>query len=343
MAASPRGHQLSRRHFVQGAGIAGLGLLAGCALPQPLARTPSLRRIGVLTLTPGSETERSAATVEFAQALRERGYVEGQHVSITYRSAQGHPDRLPALAAELVQMPVDVLVTVPTQPTIVAQQMTTTIPIVFTGVSDPVATGLVASLARPGGNATGVSTLARGMAGKRLELLADIVPSLTRLAVLWNAGNPADNVELQELQEAAATLGIQVAPVAVRSTDDLNGALDTIARKQADALFLITDPIFAPPYLAPVTDFALTQRLPSSYTFRAFADTGGLATYGPSAIGVARRAAYYVDRILKGAQPADLPVEQPTQFDFVINLKTARALDLTIPQHVLLQATDLVQ
>ncbi len=281
--------------------------------------------------------------MEFAEALRERGYVEGQDIAITYRSAQGHPDRLPALAAELIQLPVDVLVTVPTQPTLVAQQVTTTIPIVFTGVSDPVATGLVASLARPGGNATGVSTLARGMAGKRLELLANMVPSLSRLAVLWNAANPAGAVELEELQDAARVLGIQPAPVAVRSTDDLDGALDAIARKRADALFLVTDPIFAPPYLAPITDFALAQRLPSSYTFRAFADVGGLATYGPSAIGVARRAAYYVDRILKGTPPADLPVEQPTQFDFVINLKAAQALGLTIPPHVLLQATDLVQ
>jgi putative tryptophan/tyrosine transport system substrate-binding protein len=331
--------QLTRRQIVQGAGAVGLGLLAGCGVPWSPSAAGKPYVVGYLTLT-GSQ---SLVQRAFGDALHELGYEEGRNLSLQLRSAEGHSELLAALAAELVSLPVDVLVTSPTQPTQAAMQASSKVPIVFVNVSDPVGAGLVTSLAQPGGQVTGVSTLATGMVGKRLELLQSILPTASRVAVLWNPGNPSSVLEWQELQEVGRSLSLQLQAVEARSPDEIDGAVAAAGRLGAGALFVITDPLFAPPYLERIVQAATRNRWPSAYTFASFPEAGGLMAYGPSLAANARRAAYYVDRILKGAKPADLPAEQPMRFDFVINLRTAQTLGLTIPHHVLLQATEVIQ
>jgi putative ABC transport system substrate-binding protein len=328
---------LTRRRFVQGTGLAGLGLLAGCGRwpgqAQPAARVP---RVGLLGL-------RTVPTLPdaFRQGLRELGYVEGQNVVVEHRVADGNPERLAELAAELVRLPVDVIVAENTPAAIAARQATSTIPIV-TAIGDPVGAGLAASIARPGGNVTGLKGGPEQIAGKRLQLLTEAIPGVSRVGVVWNSGNRVKQIEWAETESAARALGVQLVSVEVRATDELERAFATVSPQTADALVVFAEELMAS-NAGKVVELVASTRLPAMYETRPFMDAGGLMAYGPNAPGLFRRAAYYVDRILKGASPADLPIEQPREFDFAINLKTAQALGLTIPPHVLLQATEIIQ
>jgi putative ABC transport system substrate-binding protein len=332
---------LSRRQFVHGAGVAGLGLLAGCGrLPwqAPPTRVP---RIGFLA---GGRGDGDVLSREaFVEGLRELGYVEGQSIAIEYRFVAAQADQMDALAVELVTLPVDLLVVVGARPTQAAARATSTIPIVIAFTSDdPVAAGLVASLARPGGNTTGLSAMSPHLSAKRLELIRDVVGGGAPIAVLWNAANPASQARFEETQEAAHVLGVRLQSLAIREPSDLDPAFEAAVRERTAALITLRDSLTLA-HQAQLVEWAARQRLPAMYEDRAWTGAGGLMAYGANVPHMYRRAAYYVDRILRGTKPADLPVEQPTTFDFVINLKTAQALGLTIPPHVLLQATELIQ
>jgi len=267
--------------------------------------------------------------------------VEGQNINIEYRFMEGVDDRLPLLAAELVSLQVDVIVAV-ARGALAAKNATMTIPIVMTGMNDPVGAGVVASLRRPGGNVTGLSLMAAQLSGKRLEILKQVVHGISRLAVLWNNSIPILSTTIREIEDAARTLGLHLIPVPVHQADDLENAFEFAIREYADALIVVAGSLtFA--YRSHITQLAAKSSLPTMYELRAFAEIGGLMSYGADSGYNLRRAAYYVDRILKGASPADLPIEQPMHFDFVVNLKTAQTLGLTIPHQVLLQATEVIQ
>ncbi|MBI2370613.1 MAG: ABC transporter substrate-binding protein [Deltaproteobacteria bacterium] len=302
---------------------------------QAPARVP---RIGFLALHP-APSPRSQA---FEQGLQELGYVEGQTIALEYRWAAGRADRLPALAAELVRLEVDVIVAVGDAVIRATMNATRTIPIVMAIAGDPVGSGFVASLARPGGNVTGLSFLAPELSVKRLELLKEVVPGLSRVAVLRNPANPASALALREMEAAARALGVQLQPLEVRAPDEFENAFSAIARGHAGALLALPDGLFFT-HRARLTGLALKRRLPAMGESREYTEAGGLLAYGPSPLHFFRRAATYVDKILKGAKPADLPVERPTRFELVINLKTARALGLTIPRHLLIWADKVIQ
>jgi putative ABC transport system substrate-binding protein len=330
-------HRLSRRRVVQGAGLAGVELLAGCG-PLRFQRTDTVRvpRVGFLSLNAFDAASQEA----FRQHLRTLGYVDGQTVVIEYRSAEGQDERSPALAAELVALPVDVIVAQGLAVARAVSAVTSTVPIVFAGVSDPVGSGLVASLARPGGNLTGLSAFATELSGKRLQLLKDTLPTLARVVVL--AAHTTSPTQVHETEVAASALGLQLRLLEVRGPDDLEPAFEAAAAAQAEGLVvLLGAPLVA--VSSRIADLAIARHLPSIAPDRRFTDVGGLMSYGPNLAEMWQRAAVYVDKILKGAKPADLPVEQPRELDFVINLKTAQALGVTIPQHVLLQATEFSQ
>jgi putative ABC transport system substrate-binding protein len=276
----------------------------------------------------------------FRQGLRELGWIEGKNIGIEYRYAKAPAD-LPALAAELVQLKVDVIVTSATG-TLPAKEATRTIPIVMASNADPVVMGMVASLARPGGNVTGLSQISSELAGKRLELLKQIVPNLSRVAVMWNPGGRGSTVNWQEMQLPARSLGLELHSLETRNPSDFDQAFADASRAHVGALAIMPNPLFAG-NLRRIADLAIKRRLPAIFNLREFADSGGLITYGPNRTAEFRRAATYVDKILKGAKPSDLPVEQPTKFELVINLKTAKALGLTIPQPLLLRADELIQ
>ena len=330
---------LSRRQLVQGAGAVGLGLLAGCGRwPGQAQPAGSVHWIGFLSFDPWNLTALEA----FRQGLHEHGYIEGQNVSIEARWAEGSEERLREFTADLVRRQMDVIVAVGGPAVAAAMQATTTIPIVMPASADPVGSGIIASLARPGGNVTGLSAVPAGLSGKRLELLKETVPALSRVAVLWNPSNPAHARPLQETEMAAQHLGIQVHAVETRAPDALEDAFVVASREQAQAVVVLPDGEFFE-HRARLADLALKSRLPTMYEWREAAEAGGLLAYGPNRAARYRRAAYYVDRIIKGTKPADLPVEQPREFEFVVNLKTAHALGLTIPPHVLLQATEVIQ
>ncbi len=313
------------------------GILAA-PLPADAQQPAKIARIGVLR--PGSPPD---ANVEvFRQALRALGYEEGKNIAIEYRWAEAKLDRLPALAADLVRLKVDLIVTSTTPAIQAASNATKTTPIVFATAGDPVAVGLVASLARPGGNITGLSLLSAELSGKRLELLKETVPRVSRVAVLWNTASVAMALTAKEVQAAAATLGVTPHMVGVRHPDDYTGAFAAIVRGRPDALVVVLD-TFTLLHRKRIVEFAAANRLPAMYELRIFVDEGGLMAYGPSVTDMWRRAATYVDKILKGAKPADLPVEQPTRFELVINLKTAKALGLTFPQSVLVRADQVIQ
>jgi putative ABC transport system substrate-binding protein len=321
--------------------IIGLIVLLALGLMAPLAahaQSPAkVPRIGVLLFS-GPD---SAAVEAFRQGLREHGWVEGQNLAIAWRFADGQAERLPALAADLVRLPVDVLVT--HGPTIrPAQQATQTIPIVMAVVTDPVSSGLVASLARPGGNLTGVSIGAAELGGKRLELLMQAVPRASRVAVLWNAALADKVPEWQGTQTAARALGVSLHSVEVRGPDDFDGAFATLARERPDALITLADALTLVHHRR-IVAFATQHRLAMISELKDFAEAGGLMTYGPNGRALWRRAAAYVDKILKGAKPAELPVEQPMKFELVINLKAAQALGLTIPPILLFQADEVIR
>ena len=318
-----------------------LGLLVAslCSEAQPPTK---VYRIGFLS--PGSpRPDRDPPVDAFRQGLRELGYVEGQNLVIAYRGAEGQDARLPDLAAELTRLQVEVIVAVGTQATRAAQQATRTIPTVMTGTNDPVGQGLVASLAHPGGNTTGLSLMMAELPGKRLEILKETVPQSTRVAVLANPASPGYTPWMHNLTVAAGALGLQLHAVEVRSADELDTAFAAMARASADALIVLTDPALMDTLLGQVVDLAAKSRLPAMYDWKMYVEAGGLMSYGPSLPGSHRRAATYVAKILQGANPADLPVEQAAKFELIINLKTAQALGITIPPILLFQADEVIK
>jgi putative tryptophan/tyrosine transport system substrate-binding protein len=330
---------LRRRQFVRGAGLVSLGLLAGCGRTTGQA-TPASKVWRLGWLNPGSAPW--PFMEDLLGGLQEWGYFEGQNFTLEPRYAGTERDRLRPLAAELVRLPVDVIITHGTASTQAVHQETTMLPIVFMAVSDPIEQGFVASLARPGGNLTGTSDFGVALSGKRLELLRDSVPGTTRVAVLRDLGNPASDLEWRATEDAARTLAIPLLVLEVRGAEDLPSAFEAARAAQCQSLLLLTTGLTST-HLPQLVSLAVSNGLPVMYFQRAQPAAGGLMAYGPRYTDVYRRTGYYVDRILKGTKPADLPVEQPTTFDFVINLKTARALGLAIPQHVLLQATEVLQ
>ncbi|MGH8068121.1 MAG: ABC transporter substrate-binding protein [Candidatus Entotheonellia bacterium] len=278
----------------------------------------------------------------FREGLRQLGYVEGQNLVIRYQWAEGQQERHAGLARELVRLKPDIILTAGTPGTLAAKQATQSIPIVTAIAGDPVAAGLVSSLAKPGGNVTGLSTLAAELEGKRLELLKQAVPKLSRVVALLNPANPFTTIAWKATQPAAEALGLQLQPVEVRGPNDLDRALATIKTARPDGLIVVPDR-FLLTYRASIVQFMAEHRLPGMFPFREFVQEGGLLAYGPDYTDMYRLAATYVAKILRGAKPADLPMEQPTKFELVINLKTAQALGLTIPPTLLFQADEVIQ
>jgi putative tryptophan/tyrosine transport system substrate-binding protein len=324
-------------------------IVAFTILAAPLAAEaqPATKEYRIGRLSAGPPIEPNASLAAFRQGLRELGYVEGQNLVMEDRYAEGSAERLPDLAAELVRLQVDVIVAGGTGAIRAAQNATRTIPIVMSGSYDPVQEGFVASLAHPGGNITGLSFLGVELPGKRLELLKETVPQSTRIAVMWNPvfpGYASRQVLLQNLTVAAQALGLHLHLVEVRSADELDTAFAALPQARADALLVMEDSMVLSPRLGGrLADLAATSRLPAMYSWREHVAVGGLMAYGPSLPDTSRRAATYVVKILKGAKPGDLPVEQPTKFELVINMKTAKALGLTIPQTLLQRADQVIQ
>ncbi len=321
-------------------------LLALCAMLFALclraeAQQPTkLHRIGYLL---GASSSFYTARIDaFQQGLNELGYTEGKNIVIEYRYADGKADRLPALAKELVGLKLDVIVATTTPSVLAAKKASATIPIVFVSVADPVASGLVASLARPGGNITGLTILAPELSGKRLELLKEAVPKATRVAFLWNSANPAQGLLWKESQAAAQELRLQLQSLEVRSSNDFENTFEAALRERAQALITAPEPLINT-HLKRIVEFAAKNRLPAMYAGPEVVDAGGLMSYAPDYTHQYRRAATYVDKILKGAKPADLPVEQPTKFEFIISLKAAKQIGLTIPPNVLARADKVIK
>src|SRR5262249_25749499 len=325
---------MRRREFITLVGGASAWPLAARA--QQAGKLPTIGFLGATN--PSIDSQRVAA---FVLRLRELGWIDGRNLAIEYRWAEGRNERYAENAAELVRLKVDVIVTVATVPTLAAKQATAVIPIVFAASGDPVGTGLVASLARPGGNVRGLSTQTAETAGKRLELLREIVPGLGRLAIMGNVGNPISVLELGEVQAAARALGLEVITSELRRAEDISPAFDAL-KGRADALYVCVDPLMNTHRIR-VNILAVAARLPTIYLFREYVEVGGLMSYGPNYLDLFRSAANLVDKILRGAKPADLPVEQPTKFDLVINLTTAKALVLTIPEPFLLRANEVIE
>jgi putative ABC transport system substrate-binding protein len=297
-------------------------------------------RIGLLV--GGARTPDGAPPAALRQALQALGYVEGKNVTYVGRWAEAKHDRLPGLAADLVGLKVDVIVTMGGPAAEAAKQATSTIPIVVTGAGDAVATGLIASLARPGGNVTGITDQAAELSAKRLELLKEAVPKASRIAVLWNADDRAMTLRYREVERAARILHVTIQPLGVREPEDFDTAFSAINHDHPDALFLVTDALTTLNRRR-ILDFAAARRIPAMYEFGFLVRDGGLMSYGPEQADNLRRVAVYIDRILKGAKPGDLPAEQPTRYYLLVNLKTARALGLTIPQSILVRADEVIQ
>jgi putative ABC transport system substrate-binding protein len=321
-----------------------LGTLAGALLTAPLtaeAQAPAkVPRIGFLMSS--SATDAPLQFEEFRQGLRELGYVEGKSIAIEYRFAENRLERLPALATELVRMKVDLIVAAFPPDADAAKQATSTIPIVFAVSGDPVAGGLVASLARPGGNITGLASLGPDVVGKQLEMLKEVAPKVTRVAVLENPGNPSHPVVLRQAEGAARVLGLKLHTLQARTPAEIDAAFAAMRSQRSSGVLVLRDAMFRS-RRAQIVALAAKGRLPAVYGFRDEAEAGGLMAYGSRNVEMFRRAATYVDKILKGAKPADLPVEQPTKFELVINLKTAKALGLTIPPSLLGRADEVIQ
>jgi putative ABC transport system substrate-binding protein len=314
--------------------------LAACGAVAQAQQPMKIPRIGYQAAASPSVV---AARIEaFRQGLRKLGYVEGKNIVIEYRYAEGKLDRLPALAAELVRLNVDVIVTAGPSDTKAAKDATSTIPIVMAFDPDPVRNGFVASLARPGGNITGLSTLAPELSGKQLELLKETVPKLSRVAVLGSSAEPGNAQSLKEVELAAGTFGVKLQYLDVLSPKDIETAFQAAGKGRADAVLLLASP-FAAPNRKQIADLAIKSRLPTIYFRSDFVEAGGLMSYGASQNDLDRRAATYVDKILKGRKPADLPVEQPIKFEFIINLQSAKQIGLTIPPNVLVRADRVIR
>ena len=329
---------MRRREFIAliaGAAGAWPFTTAKFALAQRRSKVP---RVGVLW--PGSPPDKWDEA--FRQGLNALGYTEGRNILLDYRWAEGKQERLPELAQELVHLNIDLIVTISAPAIFAAKQATETIPVVFAGTSDPVRSGFVASLARPGGNLTGLSLMAPDLAAKRLELIKSVAPAASRVAMLWNASDEGMAIRVKQAELAAPALQLTLLSPELRSPADFDSAFTALTRDPPDALLTFVDP-FTMRHRTRIIEFAATARLPAIYEDRIFADAGGLISYGPSVLDNCRRAATYVDKILKGAKPADLPVEQPTKFELVINLKTAKTLGLTIPPSLLAHADEVIE
>jgi putative tryptophan/tyrosine transport system substrate-binding protein len=320
-----------------------ISLIGGAAAAWPLA-APALQPaklpiIGFLgAATPSARSQWVAA---FVQRLHELGWIEGRTVAIEYRWAEGRSERFAEIAAEFVRLKVDVIVTYATPPVIAAKEATAVIPIVSAVMGDPVGAGLVASLARPGRNVTGLSNQSADIAGKQVELLREVVPGLRRLAVLANVSNPVSGVEMGEVQAAAKALGLDVVTLEIRRAEDIAPAFETL-KGRAQALYVAGDPLMITNRVR-INTLALGARLPTTYNQREYVEAGGLMSYGPNFPDLFRRAGDYVDKILRGTKPADIPVEQPTKFDLVINLTTARVLGLEVPDKLLVTADEVIE
>ncbi|PYN83568.1 MAG: ABC transporter substrate-binding protein [Candidatus Rokuibacteriota bacterium] len=311
----------------------------GTAAAQPPEKGP---RVGYLNPGSFSDPLRQRRLEAFRQGLRELGYVEGQNIAIESRWAEGKYDRYPALAADLVRLKVDVIVAMSGAATQAAQQATRTIPIVMSLVNDPVGSGLVPSLAHPGGNITGTSVMSPDLIGKQLQLLKEVVPKVSRVAFLRHPANPASAANLREAEAAARGLGVRLQTLEARNPQEIDSAFAAMTREQAGALLIHADALFGN-QRRQIAELATKKRLPSIFLTTEYAEAGGLMVYGPNLLNLERRAATYVVKILKGAKPADLPVEQPSKFDLLVNLKTAKALGLTIPQTLLQRADQVIQ
>jgi putative ABC transport system substrate-binding protein len=328
-------YAMQRREFI--------ALLVGAATawpPASRAQAPiKLPRVGLLW--PGSPPDKWDEA--FRQGLHTLGYVEGRNILLEYRWAEGKQERLRGLAEELVALKVDLIVTISAPAILAAKQATRTIPIVFAGTSDPVRTGFAASLARPGGNLTGLSLMAPDLAGKRLAYIKSLVPAnAASIGMLWNASDEGMAIRVKEAQLAAPAIEVTLLSPDVRTLADLEGAFVTLTRDRPDALLIFVDP-FTVAHRHRIVEFAARSRLPAIYEDRSFLQAGGLMSYGPNVEDNCRRAAVYVDKILKGAKPGDLPIEQPTKFELVINLKTARALGIEIPDKLLALADEVIE
>jgi putative tryptophan/tyrosine transport system substrate-binding protein len=331
---------MRRREFI--------GLLSGAIAEGPLAARAQQRprppgrvvRIGVLTL---GVTPSTAIFEAFRQGLRELGYIEGRNIAIEFRTAQGHIDKLRAMADELVASNVDIIVTESSPAGLAAKQATQTIPIVMAIAGDPVQTGEVASYARPGANVTGLTLLTQELSAKRLQLLKEAVPEITDVAVVWNAANTLGAINLAETKAAARSLGIELGPVVeVRNPADLDDAFVTVIHAHPSAFITIADGMLLSNSVR-VAEFAMKSRLPGIFPERDFAEAGALMAYGPSLAANFRRAAALVDKILNGAKPADIPIEQPTKVELIINLKTAKELGVTIPPSIMVRADEVIE
>ena len=319
----------------------GAGALAGVGVVR--AQAPAnVRRIGLLSPSSPSDAALGYQYQAFRTGLRDLGWAEGKNISFEYRYAEGRHDRFPDLAADLVNLKVDVIVTAVTSDSLAAQKATRTIPIVMAAGGDPVAIGLVESLARPGGNVTGLSQMISELGGARLALIKEMVPALSAVAVLWNPQSASSTLYWKEIQLPARQLGLQLHSLEIRSPDDLDKAFEDATRRRAGALVVTGDPVITA-NLKRIAGLAAKSRLPSIYQSSDFADAGGLVAYGPDRDDLYRRAATYVDKILKGAKPGDLPIEQPTKLELVVNLKTAKALGITIPQSVRFRADRVIE
>jgi putative ABC transport system substrate-binding protein len=325
---------MKRREFVTLLG----GVVAWplAAQAQQAGKSPTIGFLGSTTPLVGSQW-----LAAFVQRLRELGWIEGRTVAIEVRWAEGRTERFAEIAAEFVRLKVDVIVTHNTPPVLAAKQATSVIPIVFATAGDPVGSGVVASLARPGGNVTGLSSQATDTAGKRLELLREVVPGIRRLAILGNTGNPFTVLEIGEVQAAASTLGLDVATFEIRRVGDITPAFEAF-KGRADALYVTNDPLTSTNRVR-INTLALGARLPTMHGVREHVEAGGLLSYGPKWPNQFRRAADFVDKILRGAKPGDLPVEQPVKFDLIINGTTAKVLGLTIPESFLVRATEVIE
>ncbi len=325
---------MPRRTFLA---MIGGGLLAAprAAEAQP-AKAP---RVGLFGL---GSAESSPLFEALRQGLREQGWVEGQNIAFEDRTTVGHYDRLPDVAAELVRLKVDVIVAWGTTTALAARKATRMIPIVTAAGADPVEMGLAASLARPGGNVTGLTTSGRELIGKRIELLKETVPGLSRIALLWNPESRTQPLSVRDAEAAARSLGLQVRPAEVRRPEDLEKVFASLAHERPEALALTQSNMFRA-HRRRVVELAARHRLPAMFSDRGYVEAGGLMSYGPDEKVIFRRLATYVDRILKGAKPGDLPIEQPTKFELVINTKTAKALGLTIPPSLALRADEVIQ
>ena len=330
------GVHMQRREFIAGLGAAGMAASSNAARAQQPGRLPVIGYLG-----PSSPENAGPNTAAFLQRLRDLGWVEGRTVTIAHRWAEGRPERVAEIAAEFVRLRVDIIVTTASNDAIAMKQATSTIPIVFAVSGDPVGTGLVATLARPGGNVTGMSVQQPDTAGKRIELIHEIVPGLHRLAILANPDSPNVRSELPEVQAAARRLGFDTATYEIRRAEDIASAFEAL-KSWADALYVVTDPLVSTNRIR-VNTLALEARLPTIYGFSGFVESGGLMSYGPNFPDLYRRTAEFADQILRGTKPADIPVEQPTRFDLVVNLTTAKALGLTIPETFLVRADKVIE